>query len=141
MCLLSYFRVFRCISSRCGSKDSPVATAHDVTLVGAFAQQKQLFSIHGGVCIHAQYRDSDDTFLSDLTERSAIIVSCLFTVCPNSIMLKHYPGGGLASSIFILPSHTPSLPSLQVVRMNPYAALCSHMLSEAIDKLKRGEQT
>ena len=37
--------------------------------------------------------------------------------------------------------HTPLSLSLQVVRMNPYAALCSHMLSEAIDKLRRGEQT
>ena len=36
--------------------------------------------------------------------------------------------------------HPPFTPSLQVVRMNPYAALCSHMLSEAIDKLRRGEQ-
>ena len=28
----------------------------------------------------------------------------------------------------------------QVVAMNPYAALCNQMLSEAFDKLRRGER-
>jgi len=42
-------------------------------------------------------------------------------------------------TLLLPPSHIPT--HSQVVHMNPYAALCSHMLSEAIDKLRRGEQT
>ncbi len=52
---------------------------------------------------------------------------------------KQVSNGYLSPPYMLYMHHSPS--PLQLVQMNPYAALCSQMLSQAFDKLKNGEAT
>ena len=125
------------------AKCAPSSTARQFCRRGewTFASQRELFSIHhtehGGFHTLAEYGDCIHTHFCLVWFKWGV---CSYTECPLSEISMHAESASAYwSSSSIL--HTYPSSSLQVVRMNPYAALCSHMLSEAIDKLRRGEQT